>query len=141
MIEKNKNNNSLFYSMKFENFNCFTANESPYNVKEIIQGQSLVDPTLKIPTLKEYVESYLITGHADFPANNKEEVDLPESDEFSPVDMRDVDIDDIREYSETLKQSIDDNKKAKSKASSTENVETSNNEKKTSSDADETSEK
>lgn len=92
---------------KFKVFNQFNISQSPYMKGESDFGDSLVDYTIHVPTLKEYLEEFILTGHCSAcPSRYPEYED--DSEEFEVQDFRDSDIDEIREYQRELNEKIDE---------------------------------
>lgn len=89
---------------KYKVFTCYTCYSSKYyNEKEVFNKPSLVDRNEKIPTLKEFIERYLITGEPlkeDYPNGELEEAT---DGMFTPMDLRDVDIEEKIQYQASLK--------------------------------------
>ena len=77
-INKNNNNNNSNskYNSKYKVYNIFAIqNASDVLVGEYNNSESLVDRTIHVPTLQEYIKEYVLTGHCSAPYNNKEEFD------------------------------------------------------------------
>lgn len=114
---------------KFKVFNQFNISQSPYMKGESDFGDSLVDYTVHVPTLKEYLEEFILTGHCSARPSRYPEYE-DDSEEFEVQDFRDSDIDEIREYQQELNEKIKDlEKKQKQKNSNSvpENISESHN--------------
>ena len=114
---------------KFKVFNQFNISQSPYMKGEDNFGDSLVDYTVHVPTLKEYLEEFVLTGHCSACQSSRYLEYEDDSEEFEVQDYRDADIDEIKEYQQELNEKIRDlEKKQKQKKSTVpeNNVESRN---------------
>lgn len=132
MAINNSKNNSSFNNSKYKVYNIFTIQEASDVLRgEFNKSESLVDRTLHIPTLQEYIKEYVLTGHCSAPYNNLEQFDGDDDAnvDFSPQDFRDADIDDVKDYLDSLKnriKEIENQEKTKKKSNPPKTNETKN---------------
>lgn len=88
--------------------NEFSSKEK-YVGREYNSGEVLVDYTLPVPSLLNYLQKYMDYGVL---ANYGEE-DNDDSEDFSVKDYRDSDIEDLKEYNEEMQEKVKTLKKKK----------------------------